>query len=88
MFLVPHTQSGVVVITNATPRMDTAYLSAQLLPYVFGIHAAILAITLGLWVWWQRNYPNHIQGASVPITVAGICISIFWASTGSLKGLR
>jgi hypothetical protein len=31
MFLVPRTQSGVVVITNATPRMDTAYWSAQLL---------------------------------------------------------
>jgi hypothetical protein len=31
MFLVPRTQSGVVVMTNATPRMDTADLSAQLL---------------------------------------------------------
>ncbi|KAF2795476.1 beta-lactamase/transpeptidase-like protein [Melanomma pulvis-pyrius CBS 109.77] len=31
MFLVPRTQSGVVVMTNTTPRMDTADLSAQLL---------------------------------------------------------
>jgi CubicO group peptidase (beta-lactamase class C family) len=31
MFLVPRTQSGVVVLTNATPRCDTADFAAQLL---------------------------------------------------------
>jgi hypothetical protein len=56
--------------------------------YVFWIHVGILAITVGLWVWWQRKHPNDLQGASVPVTVAGICISTFWASTGILKGLR
>ncbi|OAG04337.1 uncharacterized protein CC84DRAFT_787873 [Paraphaeosphaeria sporulosa] len=56
--------------------------------YVFSIHFAILGITVGLWVWWQRNHPGDLQGASVPVTVAGICISTFWASTGILKGLR
>jgi hypothetical protein len=56
--------------------------------YVFCIHMAILAITLGIWIWWQRKHPDDLQGASVPLTVAGICISTFWASTGILKGLR
>ena len=55
---------------------------------VFCIHVATLVITIGLWIWWQRMYPDDIQGASVPVTVAGICVSIFWASTGILKGLR
>jgi CubicO group peptidase (beta-lactamase class C family) len=31
MFLVPRTQSGVVVLTNATPRCDTVDIAAQLL---------------------------------------------------------
>ncbi|KAF2122890.1 beta-lactamase/transpeptidase-like protein [Lophiotrema nucula] len=31
MFLIPRTQSGVVLMTNGTPRMDTADLSAQVL---------------------------------------------------------
>jgi CubicO group peptidase (beta-lactamase class C family) len=31
IFLVPRTQSGVVVLTNATPRCDTADFAAQLL---------------------------------------------------------
>jgi len=56
--------------------------------YVFCIHVAIFAITFGLWIWWQRKHPNDLQGASVPVTVAGICISTFWASTGILKGFR
>jgi hypothetical protein len=56
--------------------------------YVFWIHMTILAVTLGIWIWWQRKHPDDIQGASVPLTVAGICISTFWASTGILKGLR
>ena len=55
---------------------------------VFCIHVATLVITIGLWIWWQRMYPDDIQGASVPVTVAGICVSTFWASTGILKGLR
>lgn len=56
--------------------------------YVFGIHVAILAVTIGLWVWWQSKHPDDLQGASVAVTVAGIGISTFWASTGVLKGLR
>jgi hypothetical protein len=56
--------------------------------YVLWIHMAILAITLSLWIWWQTKHPDDLQGASVPLTVAGICISTFWASTGILKGLR
>jgi hypothetical protein len=56
--------------------------------YVFCIHVAILAITLGLWIWWQRKHPDDLQGASVPMTVAGICISTFWGSTGILNRLR
>ena len=56
--------------------------------YVFSIHMAILAITLGVWIWWQKKHPDDLQGASVPLTVAGICMSTFWASTGILKGLR
>lgn len=56
--------------------------------YVFCIHMVILSITLGIWVWWQRRHPEDLQGASVPLTVAGICISSFWASFGILRGLR
>lgn len=56
--------------------------------YVFWIHMAILAGAIGFWIWWQRKYPDDIQGASVAMTVAGVCVSSFWASTGILKGLR
>ncbi|CAI6331430.1 unnamed protein product [Periconia digitata] len=55
---------------------------------VFGIHVAILAVTIGLWVWWQIKHPDDLQEAFVPVTVAGICISTFGASTGILKGMR
>ncbi|KAJ4296420.1 hypothetical protein N0V90_006465 [Kalmusia sp. IMI 367209] len=56
--------------------------------YVFLIHVGILIITFGFWIWWQKKHPDDLQGASVPVTVAGICVSTFWASTGILKGLR
>jgi len=52
------------------------------------VHAVILGVSFGAWIWWQRKHPDDLQGASVPLTVAGILISTFWSSTGVLKGMR
>jgi hypothetical protein len=52
------------------------------------IHVIILGVSFGVWIWWQRKHPDDLQGASVPLTVAGILVSTFWSSTGVLKGLR
>lgn len=56
--------------------------------WIVVIHAVILCVAFGLWIWWQRKHPDDLQGASVPLTVAGILISMFWSSTGVLRGLR
>ena len=52
------------------------------------MHLAILAISFGLWGWWQRNHPNDLQGASTPLTVALLLTSIFWSTTGILEPSR
>ena len=52
------------------------------------IHVLILCASFGTWIWWQRNHPDDLQGASVPLTVAGVLLSAFWSSTGMLRSLR
>jgi hypothetical protein len=52
------------------------------------IHALILFVSFGLWIWWQWRHPDDLQGAAVPLTVAGVLMSTFWASAGVLKILR
>ena len=52
------------------------------------IHLAMLTTSFGLWGWWQRNHPDDLQGASTPLTVALLLMSMFWSTTGLLKPLR
>lgn len=66
-------------------------MQARYIPCVYRIwviHFLILGTTFGFWGWWQRRHPEDLQGASVPLTVAGVLMSLFWSSTGVIKSLR
>ncbi|KAF5006970.1 hypothetical protein FDECE_6686 [Fusarium decemcellulare] len=51
-------------------------------------HLLILIPPFVVWAWWQKNHPNDIQSASVPMTVIIASISMFWSATGIIKQFR
>ncbi|KAF4470827.1 small s [Fusarium albosuccineum] len=51
-------------------------------------HLLILIPPFVVWAWWQRNHPDDIQSASVPMTVVIASISMFWSATGIIKQFR
>ncbi|KAJ3529870.1 hypothetical protein NM208_g9566 [Fusarium decemcellulare] len=51
-------------------------------------HLLILIPPFVVWAWWQKNHPDDIQSASVPMTVVIASISMFWSATGIIKQFR
>jgi hypothetical protein len=56
--------------------------------YVVLYHVVILAGTFAFWVVWQIGHPDDLQNAAVPMTVVVTLLSLFWSSSGVLKGPR
>jgi hypothetical protein len=46
--------------------------------HVFAYHVILIVITLIVGGWWYVTHPGDLQGAAVPPSVAGICVSAFW----------
>lgn len=56
--------------------------------HVITYHVLMMVGPTVFWVWWQKNHPNDLQNASIPLTIAAVLISLFWSATGILRGLR
>ncbi|KAL5378797.1 hypothetical protein DPSP01_008838 [Paraphaeosphaeria sporulosa] len=46
--------------------------------HVFAYHFILIIITFIVGGWWYVTHPGDLQGAAVPLSVAGICVSAFW----------
>jgi hypothetical protein len=51
-------------------------------------HFLIFAGGFVFWAWWQVHHPGDLQNATVPLGVLVVLISLFWSSSGVLKGFR
>jgi hypothetical protein len=48
--------------------------------YVTLYHVVIMVGLMFGWTWWARLYPEDLQGASVPVTVMLMLVSVFWGT--------
>jgi hypothetical protein len=55
---------------------------------VFIYHLLMIAGAVAFWGWWELRHPGDLQNATVPLSIVAVFLSLFWSSTGVLKGTR
>lgn len=83
-------RKGMMQVHGDSPEFSWGIQAQHVISFCRMIlyHILIFAGTFGFWAWWLVKHPNDLQNAAVPLTTVAVFLSLFWSSSGILKGLR